>query len=37
MHVVTPGIIIVVQVFESHEIKKITFAEKREVSSSREP
>ena len=35
MHVVTPRII-VAQVFESHEMKKIVFAEKREVSSSQE-
>ena len=35
MHVVTPRII-VAQVFESHEMKKIVFAEKREVSSSLE-
>ena len=35
MNVVTPRIIIVAQVFESHEIEKITFAAKLEVSSSR--
>ena len=35
MHVVTPRII-VAQVFESHEMKKIVFAEKREVASSQE-
>ena len=35
MNVVTPRIIIVAQVFESHEIKKIAFAAKLEVSSSR--
>lgn len=35
MHVVTARII-VAQVFESHEMKKIVFAEKREVSSTQE-
>ena len=36
MNVVTPRITIVAQLFESHEIKRIAFAAKREVSRSHE-